>query len=374
MTAINMSFLKNFKKEVGKIEGITTDASPPKYWFSLGNYVLNKIISSSYHKGVPQGRITCVAGPSGAGKSFVLGNIIKQAQKEGAYILVIDSENALDDDFMTAIGVNVNENYSYVGVTTIPQVINVISKFIKGYREEYGNDPNAPKIVIGIDSLDMLMTESELDKYEKGDSAADQGQHPKQLKQMLRTLTNDIKSLNISAVVTKQVYGASQQQIMKGEGVWVINDAIRYACSQIILVSRLKLKDGEKAVTGIRMKCEGFKTRFTLPFQTVTIEVPYSTGMDEYSGLIDVAVAVGALKVPSKGWYSLPGSDKKLRAADVVPFYDQIIESMEAMDKNTYLTADIAEGEEVKPEGPSLQARKYEKLLAGDSVAETEEA
>ena len=88
-------------------------------------------------RGIPQGRLTDLAGASGAGKSFLAANLLKSAQDAGAYCLVIDSENALDDVFMSKIGVDVNDNYKYVEVTTIPQVTNVVSSFLKGYRKQY---------------------------------------------------------------------------------------------------------------------------------------------------------------------------------------------------------------------------------------------
>lgn len=333
-----LDFLDEFKKSLQKIEGVSTDASPPRYWFGSGNYVLNKITSGDYTKCIPQGRITAFAGPSGAGKSFLLGNVIKQAQQEGVFVFIIDSENALDDDFMHAIGVDTISNYSYIGVSTIPQVVKAVSAFIKGYREEYQTDENAPKILIAVDSLDMLMTETELNNYERGEPTADQGQHPKQLKQMLRTLSNGIKGLNISVIVTKQVYRASAEQLMRGEGAYVLNDAIRYSASQIILLTKLKLKDnvGSKEITGIRMKAEAFKTRHTKPFQVVTIEVPYSTGMNPLSGLLEVAVAEGIVDNSTKGWYKLVGSDQKWRESQFHTYADDILVKLCAK-KNTYL-------------------------------------
>lgn len=335
-----LEFLTNFNKNIQKIEGITTDAGPPRYWFGSGNYVLNKITSGEYTKCIPQGRITAFAGPSGAGKSFLLGNVIKQAQKEGAIIFVIDSENALDNVFMHAIGVDTANNYFYVGVSTIPQVVKVTSDFIKGYREEYGTDENAPKVLVAIDSLDMLMTETEFNNYERGEPTADQGQHPKQLKQMLRTLSNNIKGLNISVIVTKQVYRANAEQLMRGEGVWVLNDAIRYSAAQIILLTKLKLKDdvGSKEITGIRMKAEAFKTRHTKPFQVVTIEVPYTTGMNPLSGLLAVSIAEGIVDNSSKGWYKLTGCDQKWRESHFEKYADDILIKLCAK-KNTYLKA-----------------------------------
>ncbi len=317
------------------MEGVTMDTSPPKYWFTSGNYVLNKIVSGSFQKCIPQGRVTCLAGPSGSGKSFLLANLIKQAQLAGAYILILDSEGAFDDTWASAIGIDVqSESYTCVQVNTIPQVVKIISSFTKGYRKEYEGDENPPPVLIAIDSLDMLMTDSESDKYEKGDTNADQGQHPKQLKQMLKTFVNDIKSLNVSMIVTKQVYAATQAQLLKGEGVWIVNDAIRYSTSQIVLITKLKLK-GDEGVSGIRMKCEAFKTRFTKPFQSVTIEVPYETGMDPTSGLLEVALSLGVVK-QTGSWYVVPWTDKKMRATEVMESYERIVEECDAK-QNVFL-------------------------------------
>lgn len=60
-----LSFLKDFKKTIAKMDSVVTDFSPPKFWYSTGNLVLNKRISGSFNRGIPQGRITCFAGPSG---------------------------------------------------------------------------------------------------------------------------------------------------------------------------------------------------------------------------------------------------------------------------------------------------------------------
>jgi len=101
-----MKFLNKVVKDLVKAGIDEGSSEPPRYWFSTGNYVLNKIISGSFHRGIPQGRVTGLAGPSGAGKSFLAANIIKHAQSAGAHIVVLDSENALDDEFVSAVGVD----------------------------------------------------------------------------------------------------------------------------------------------------------------------------------------------------------------------------------------------------------------------------
>ena len=358
----NMSFLKDFDKEISKMEGVGTSSAPPRYWYSTGNFVLNRIISGSFQKGIPQGRITDLAGPAGAGKSFIAANLVAAAQKAGAYCLIIDSENALDDEFMTKIGVDVTENYKYVGVNTIPEVTKIVSAFLKGYKEQVGTDIDAPQVLIMIDSLDMLMTETELDNYEKGVTKGDQGQKNKQLKAMLRTFVQAIKQLNVAMICTSQVY--KNQDILNGEGVWIVSDAVKYAASQIVLINKRKLKDeskGAKAgdIAGVRMICEGYKTRFTKPFQKVEIEVPYEVGMDPLSGLIEVAKKLEVIEQKGSR-YALAGSEETWYSKDIELYLPQILT---ALDEKSTLFLD-ADGEIETTESQSAKSLRQEKFAA----------
>jgi recombination protein RecA len=325
MTAVNASFLGKLKTNFGKIDGVSLESEPPRYWFSTGNAALNKTISGNYEWGIPQGRVTGVAGPSGAGKSFICTNIMREAQSADAFVLTIDTENALDDTFVGAVGVDVKNNYLYTSAVTISQVSRLVSEFIKEYKSSYGTDRDAPRVLIAIDSLDMLLTDTELEHYAKGDTKGDQGQRAKQLKAMLRTFVQDIKNLNISIIVTSQVYQATAQQLLAGEGIWVVNGAVRFALSQLILCTKLKLKDDKtKAISGIRMKCEAFKTRFAAPYQSVTIEVPYETGMDKYNGLFDILKKSGVLEQRG-AWYEIPAASVKFKGEDAFAEHAQSV-------------------------------------------------
>jgi len=346
-----LDFLDGVTKSLKKA-GIEVGASaPPSYWFSSGNYVLNKIMSGSFLKGIPQGRITCFTGPSGSGKSFLAANAMREAQLAGAHIVTIDSENALDDDFATSVGVNVEEGYTYIPVDTIPQTKKVVSAFITAYKSEYEGNDDAPKVLIVIDSLDMLMTETEVDHFNKGESKGDQGQRNKQLKAMLREFVQAIKRTNISMIVTAQVY--RNQDITNGEGLWMVSDAIRFSLSQIVLLQKLKLRDGAK-VSGIRMKVEGYKTRFTQPFQTAVIEVPYETGMDPYNGLLDVAKDMGI--VTTKGAWSYFGEDK-FQSGTFSQYAQDILIKCEA-NRKQYLESAVSEEEvELTPQLTAVKRR-----------------
>jgi hypothetical protein len=64
---------------------------------------------------------------------------------------------------------------------------------------------------------------------------------------------------------------------------------------------KLKLKEDEEgnkttAVNGIRASCKVMKTRYSKPFESVHVKIPYATGMSPYSGLFDMLEEKGMLK------------------------------------------------------------------------------
>lgn len=356
-----MNYLDTFKKELQSSGLQDIESKPPRYWYSTGNYVVNKILSGSFMRGIPQGRLTALTGPSGSGKSFLACNIMREAQKQGAYIVVLDSENALDSDFVQKLGVDTSKDYAYVAVNTIPEVQKVISTFITGYKKEYEDDEDAPQVLFVIDSLDMLMTETEEENFAKGVTKGDQGQRNKQLKAMLRQFVQAIKQHNMAMVITAQVY--KNQDVLNGEGLWIVSDAIKFSLSQIAMLTKLKLRSGDaqsREVSGIRMKVEGYKTRFTKPFQTVTIEVPYDTGMDPYNGLLDVAVETGIIEKKGSR-YSVRGQDQSWYSKDFGEVAQEVLIKCEAA-REKFLEAVLDdEEEEDTSKQPSAKSKRAAK-------------
>lgn len=73
-----------------------------------------------------------------------------------------------------------------------------------------------------------------------------------------------------------------------------------YASSMIVAMQKLKLKEDEQGnkvtkVNGIKSKCKIMKTRYSKPFEQCTIKIPWSTGMDPYSGLFDMFLEKGLM-------------------------------------------------------------------------------
>ena len=274
----------------------------PDTWVSTGNYTLNKLISNDFHKGIPLGKVTVFAGESGAGKSFIAaGNIVKNAQDQGIFVVLIDSENALDETWLHALDVDTTpEKLLKLNVAMIDDVAKIISDFMKGYKEDHADRPDEdrPKVLFVIDSLGMMMTPTDVDQFNKGDMKGDMGRKPKALASLVRNSVNMFGDYNVGLVATNHTYASQDMfdpddKISGGQG-------FIYASSIVVAMRKLKLKvdaDGNKTsqVYGIRAACKVMKTRYSKPFESVQVEIPYETGMSPYSGLVEFFEAKGLL-------------------------------------------------------------------------------
>jgi recombination protein RecA len=294
---MGLSFLDKFKKEAAKLETVGVGIRTTEEWLSTGNYALNRALSGDFEKGIPLGKLTLFAGPSGSGKSFIAGNIALQAQQAGYHVVYLDSEHAIDVDYLRKIGVKTtDEHLTYLSVTTIEDINSVLSSFFTGYIKDYGKDSaTAPRTLIVLDSLAMLSSATEMENYEKGGLIkSDQGILAKRRKAMLRLAVGHLGRLPISMVVTDHVYPAD---IMMGDGAWTITNSTKFSSSIIGIVTKLKLKE-DGLVTGVRMRFETYKSRFSKIGSKVELEVPYNSGMSPFSGLIEL---LEDMKVIAKG-------------------------------------------------------------------------
>jgi RecA/RadA recombinase len=295
--------VSKFRKGVTKsVKGISVGFRDPDTWVSTGNYTLNKLISGDFHKGVPLGKVTMFAGESGAGKSFICsGNLVKSAQEQGIYVVLIDSENALDEKWLHALDVDTTEDKLLkLNMAMIDEVGKVISDFVTSYREDYSSVPDEerPPVMFVVDSLGMLMSPTEINQFQAGDMKGDFGRKAKQLKALVTNCVNMFGDLNIGLVCTNHTY-ASQDMFDPDDKISGGSGMI-FASSIVVAMKKLKLKedeDGNKIsqVKGIRASCKVVKTRYAKPFETVQIKIPYETGMNPYSGLTDFFEGTGLL-------------------------------------------------------------------------------
>jgi recombination protein RecA len=291
--------VSKFRKSITKsIDGISVGFNDPTDWISTNNYALNYLISGDFNKGIPMGKVTVFAGESGAGKSFICsGNLVKNAQEQGIYVILIDTENALDEAWLHALGVDTSEDKLLkLNMAMIDDVAKMITEFVKEYKTL--PEDQRPKVLIVLDSLGMLLTPTDVNQFEAGDLKGDMGRKPKALTALVRNCVNMFGSLNIGLVATNHTYASQDMfdpddKISGGQG-------FIYASSIVVAMRKLKLKedeDGNKIseVKGIRAACKIMKTRYAKPFESVQVKIPYETGMNPYSGLVDMFEGKGLL-------------------------------------------------------------------------------
>ena len=292
--------ISKFRKTITKsIDGLGIGFNDPTDWVSTGNFALNYLVSGDFNKGVPLGKVTVFAGESGSGKSyFCSANIVKAAQEQGIFVVLVDSENALDEAWLQALDVDTSEEKLLkLNMSMIDDVARTVSEFMKEYRDMA--EEERPKVLFVVDSLGMLLTPTDVDQFQKGDMKGDMGRKPKALTALVRNTVNMIGSYNVGMVCTNHTYASQDMfdpddKISGGQG-------FVYASSIVVAIKKLKLKvdaDGNKTsqVHGIRAACKVMKTRYNKPFESVQVEIPYETGMDPHSGLIELFEAKGYLK------------------------------------------------------------------------------
>jgi len=292
--------VSKFRKNITKsIEGLSVGFNDPTDWISTGNYALNYLISGDFNKGIPLGKVSIFAGESGAGKSYICsGNIIKNAQEQGIFVVLIDSENALDETWLHALGVDTDESKLLkLSMAMIDDVAKTISTFMNDYKAL--PEGERPKVLFVIDSLGMLLTPTDVNQFNDGDMKGDMGRKPKSLTALVRNCVNMFGNYNVGMVCTNHTYASQDMfdpddKISGGQG-------FVYASSIVVAMKKLKLKedeDGNKVseVNGIRAACKIMKTRYAKPFETLQVKIPYETGMNPYSGLVDLCEKAGLLK------------------------------------------------------------------------------
>jgi recombination protein RecA len=284
--------ISKFRKDITKsIEGLSIGFNDPTDWISTGNFALNYLVSGDFHKGIPLGKVTVFAGESGAGKSYICsGNLVRHAQQQGIFVVLVDTENALDEDWLKALGVDTDESKLLkLNMAMIDDVAKTITSFMADYKTLPGDDK--PKVLFVIDSLGMLLTPTDVNQFEAGDLKGDLGRKPKALTALVRNCVNMFGSHNVGLVATNHTYASQDMfdpddKISGGQG-------FIYASSIVVAMKKLKLKedeDGNKVseVLGIRAACKVMKTRYAKPFESVQVKIPYETGMNPYSGLVDL--------------------------------------------------------------------------------------
>lgn len=327
---IDMSkFLKSVSKS---IPNISSGFNDPVIWVDTGSFLLNKLISNDFFKGVPlEGKFIMFAGESGSGKSLIVaGNMVRYCQANDIFPIIIDTENAIDKQWLLNLGVDPEDGQDESGqpngkaakllkfnISSVEDLAKFLGDFITDYKDRYSDikKDERPKFAIIIDSLGMLVTEQMISQADEGTIQGDMGIKAKKLTHTIRTTLSKINGENIGLWATNHVY-ASQDKYTpdKISGGMMLE----FAASMIVQINKLLLKedeDGNKLVggevAGIRANINVRKSRYAKPFEKMQIMIPFDTGMNPYSGLIDFFEKRGILTKEGNRFVYIDKSGKK---------------------------------------------------------------
>lgn len=259
-----------------------------KDYINTGSYILNACMTGSLFKGVPTGRVLTLAGEPGAGKSFLAVSICREAQKKGYTPIYMDSEGAIDREFVERLGCD-SSKFVIKQVTTISEVSTFMANLLQKVNE-YPEDKR-PKLVFVLDSLGNLTSSKELTDTLEANAKRDMTKQ-QEVKALFRTNATALAKAQAPMIVCSHIYKTmdlfSKNVVSGGSG-------IQYNSSLTLMLSTAKLDDkesdkiaegkvGDFTKTGVIVTAKPEKSRFTIP-QKVKFQIPFFKAPNPYVGL-----------------------------------------------------------------------------------------
>ena len=254
--------------------------------------MVNVALSGDIDGGLTSG-LTVLAGPSKHFKtSFaLLMGAAYLKQYEDAVMLFYDSEFGSPQQYFESFGID-TERVLHTPITDVEQL-----KFdLVGQLE---NIERGDKVVIVIDSIGNLASKKELEDALNEKSVADMSR-AKALKGLFRMVTPYLTMKNIPLLAVNHTYqemGLFPKAIVSG------GTGIYYSADNIWIIGRRQNKVGTE-VTGYDFVINVEKSRYVREKSNIPITVSWEGGIDEYSGLLDVALAGQFVIKPKQGWYA----------------------------------------------------------------------
>ena len=269
-----------------------------------GSYALNALLSGSIYGGVPNNKVTAFAGESATGKTFFMLGIVKQfldANPDGG-VIYFDTEAAVTKSMMESRGVDTKRV-----VISEPDTIQKFRHTALQIVEKYSAQPEAKRkpMMMVLDSLGQLSSTKEIEDTAEGKETKDMTK-ASILKATFRVLNLKLAKIGVPLLVTNHVYDVVGAYIPTKEMSG--GSGLKYTASTIVFLSKKKDKDGTEVIGNI-VKGKLVKSRLTKENSQVEVKITYSTGLDRYYGLLDIAEKYDIIKKVSTR-YELPDGSK----------------------------------------------------------------
>lgn len=253
--------------------------------------MVNVALSGSMDGGVTPG-LTVLAGPSKHFKTsfaLLMAGAYLEAKKD-AVLLFYDSEFGSPQSYFEQFGIDTSR-VLHTPITNVEELkFDLISQLEEMSRED--------DVIIVIDSIGNLASKKELEDALNEKGVADMSR-AKALKGLFRMCTPYLAMKNIPLLAVNHTYkeiGLFPKDIVGG------GTGIYYSADNIWILGRQQDKQGTEIV-GYNFVINVEKSRYVKEKSKIPITVSWEGGVQQYSGLLDVALAGGYVIKPSNGWY-----------------------------------------------------------------------
>lgn len=283
--------LKQIQKQFGKgaIMKLGDDAGMNIETISTGSISLDIATGVG---GIPRGRITEIYGPESSGKTTLALHIIAEAQKAGGRAAFIDAEHALDPEYASKLGVDINE-LLVSQPDTGEQGLEICEMLVRSGALD----------VVVVDSVAALVPKAEI-QGEMGDSHV--GLHARLMSQALRKLAGAVNKSKTCAIFINQL--REKVGVMFGNPeVTTGGRALKFYSTMRIDVRRIEgIKQGDQFI-GNRTRVKIVKNKVAPPFKQTEFDIMYGHGISREGDALDCAVE-NKIVDKAGAWYSYEGN------------------------------------------------------------------
>jgi len=241
--------------------------------------------------GLPKGRIVEIYGPESSGKTTVALHAIAEVQRAGGQAAFIDAEHALDPQYASKLGVNIDE-LLLSQPDTGEQGLEIAEALVRS---------GAVDIVV-IDSVAALVPKAEIEG-EMGDSHV--GLQARLMSQALRKLSGAISKSKTIAIFINQL--REKVGVMFGNPETTPGGrALKFYSTVRLDVRRIEsIKSGNDMI-GNRTRIKVVKNKVAPPFKQAEVDIMYGEGISREGSIIDIGTELDIVN-KSGAWYSYEG-------------------------------------------------------------------